>query len=269
MKINNIYIDLEGVLADFLSQAESYNMVNSKGLVDWNSIRVAGASFWPTMPWTKNGKALFDIIVHFCIENNINLCILAIANDDSMKSGKTDWIKTNLHMNLLNVHFVKTGFDKSRFANASSVLIDDFYKNVAYFRARQGYAILYKNNPDDIIVQLNNLNAGIIPEKYIDEAIHNKKVIRDGKKEVKKVTDRKGYRVEYDKVTNLPKEVKITTKEKLARKHGQKSGRMKRYGQINVMQKRRARSFKIRSMQGLEHYSDNKGKIILPKLKED
>lgn len=255
---------MDGVLVNFVDRARMYHLFKEDGRLDWNSLNSLGELFWSDLDFTENGKELYIELVKFCKANNINYCILSQADNENTIKGKRQWIKDNLGLSSMHQHYVKNGYDKSRFANDHSVLIDDFYLNIRYFEARNGVGILYKNDPKEIIDILTKLVNGI----SLTEQMIRKKVIRDKQKVTKIVSDKPNYRIEYDSKGN-PREVRMTHQELLNRKHGQKSGKMKRYSTEHTSQIRRLQSFKKRNMTGLSHYVDSKGHVKMPKHKAD
>lgn len=77
--------------------------------------------------------------------------------------------------------------------------------------------------------------AGVLEER-LDEALHVKYVIRKGKRKKKWVSDKDGYKIQYDK-NGIPHEKRITGKERRHRALGQRTGKIKRFaimGKINL-----------------------------------
>lgn len=90
----------------------------------------------------------------------------------------------------------------------------------------------------------------------LDEKLVMKPVIRDGKKIKHWVTNKPGYRVQYDK-NHQPREVKISAAEKKNRKLAQKKAAAKRKSEMNLLQKKRLKSFKIRDQLHLDYDKEN------------
>lgn len=116
-----------------------------------------------------------------------------------------------------------------------------------------------------------NCTSGI----ELDESLKKKFVVRNGKKVAKWKTTKAGkYRVEYDE-NGKPREVRITAKERINRKKGQKKGKIKRKAKIASIEKKRKRSFIARKNVGLGSYNlkfpdqvQNR-KPYIPKVKVD
>lgn len=89
--------------------------------------------------------------------------------------------------------------------------------------------------------------------RSMDEALKKKFVIRNGKRVAKWKTTRQGkYRVELD-ANGTPREVRITAKERINRKKGQRKGKIKRKAKANTIEMKRKRSFIARKNVGLKY----------------
>lgn len=93
-------------------------------------------------------------------------------------------------------------------------------------------------------------------EQILEEKLIKKTRIDHGKKKVQWVTDKPGYRVEYDK-NHMPREVKITPQEQMRRERAQSmKGKINRKKTEKLAQKRREKSFDIRHSLGIEINKD-------------
>ena len=59
MKIDTIYLDMDGVIVDFLAGCKSINAWDGGYKVDWPKIHAAGPEFWADLPWTKEGEKFY------------------------------------------------------------------------------------------------------------------------------------------------------------------------------------------------------------------
>ena len=58
-----IYVDMDGVLCDFVlaaKRATGQNWVGLRSNQDWESIKNT-KNFWANMPWTRDGKQLWSM----------------------------------------------------------------------------------------------------------------------------------------------------------------------------------------------------------------
>lgn len=102
----------------------------------------------------------------------------------------------------------------------------------------------YLENADEIIED-ENLS--------LDEKIAMKTIIRDRKRVKKWVTNKVGWKIEYDK-NHMPREVKISATEAKKRKIAQKKAAAKRKNPL--YQKKRLKSFAVRDKQHIEYNKD-------------
>lgn len=149
--IDKIFLDMDGVIVDFIGQCKKYKCI-SGNKVNWEIIDSAGAEFWETMDWLPDGKNFFSWLTNICNEENIDLYILSSAKSSSkinadvtpIKIGKLNWLKQHTKIDLHHILLVNDGNEKGiLYANATSLLIDDFNKNCENFKNHGGQAIKY------------------------------------------------------------------------------------------------------------------------------
>ena len=80
-------------------------------------------------------------------------------------------------------------------------------------------------NWKDYITEAEQI-LGETAEDMLEEKMVKKYHVEHGQKKVKWVTDKPGYRIEYDQ-NHMPREVKIRTTEKINRRKGAKIGSLK------------------------------------------
>ena len=89
----------------------------------------------------------------------------------------------------------------------------------------------------------------------LHEKLVKKVMVQDGKKIKKYVSDKPGFKVQYDK-NHMPREIKISPQEKLRRKQAQRKAKIKRQSEMKLLQKRRLKSFNRRDAMGLDYNKD-------------
>lgn len=104
-------------------------------------------------------------------------------------------------------------------------------------------------NWKDYITEAEQI-LGETPEDMLEEKMVKKYHIEHGQKKVKWVTDKPGYRIEYDR-NHMPREVKIRATEKLNRRKGAKIGSLKHNKKRE--QALRKKSFLARERIGLDY----------------
>ena len=106
--------------------------------------------YWANLPWTKNGRALWDLISPY------NPNILTTPMGRGSEIGKQAWIDKNLSPPPNKVFMSK---DKYLWADKSSVLIDDWTKNTIPWAERDGIAILHSDDDyQKTVATLEELN---------------------------------------------------------------------------------------------------------------
>lgn len=148
MKINTIFLDMDGVIADFRKGCENLNAIQGTK-VDWEIVHKAGSDFWANLDWCEGGQKFYKWLVKFCKEQNIDLCILSAINYDAGMQGKQDWLDKNCpEIPRQNRYFSTFGKEKVKYANKTSLLIDDFGKNIERFIMAGGQGIVYTDPTD-------------------------------------------------------------------------------------------------------------------------
>lgn len=154
MQIDTIYLDMDGVIVDFLAGCKSINAWDGGYKVDWPKIHAAGPEFWADLPWTKEGEKFYFWLEKYCDEQGIELCILSQVGYQDGVTGKLEWLRNNCRVPNKNIYIVAKGKDKAKFANDTSLLIDDFGKNIESFIMAGGKAIKFKSagqTKDDLL----------------------------------------------------------------------------------------------------------------------
>ncbi len=155
-KINQIYCDLDGVLVDFESRFKQYsNGVPAKEYKElygeeifWDLIHEQGVGFWVGIPWLPQGKKLWSYIKKY------NPIILSAPSpDETSKIGRNIWLKSNLPGVKM---ILKPSSLKHEYASSTSLLIDDYWKNIRSWENVGGIGIIFKNC-NQVIRQLKKM----------------------------------------------------------------------------------------------------------------
>jgi 5'(3')-deoxyribonucleotidase len=142
-----IYVDMDGVLTDFIQQLSKlldkplkpgYDFGNDPKI--WKKIDGAGEDFWATMKWMPDGKELWD-----ALEKKHPTILSAPSNHESSIKGKKQWLKKNLP----KVPYIIEE-EKYKYADKDSVLIDDREKNIKKWEDAGGIGILHKDAEDTL-----------------------------------------------------------------------------------------------------------------------
>ncbi len=139
---------MDGVLCDFLRLTSILTGETLSGPKDWYLVKDTvwtvlaeyGTSFWEALPWTEDGKELWEFVEQF------NPSILSAypaseANQTFAIIGKQVWVRRELN-NYTNIHIVKA-VEKQDFAHKNAILIDDHGRNIKQFESKGGIGITH------------------------------------------------------------------------------------------------------------------------------
>ena len=226
-KNSEIYVDMDGVLADFFGEWSK-----SQGVDNWKDIKNPAQAigdikdiddFWLNLPLLPKAKELLGLIKQ--VKGSYSICTSPLADDPRSEPHKREWIKNNLSFfppkNVFVTH------NKAQFATQKdgtpNILIDDFGKNIESWENAGGIGFKYK----DYKFQRT---AKEIKQKIKEPATEN---FADGKKKGKSRpgrVKRSGASCKGS-VTDLRKRAKNSSGEKRAMYHwcaNMKSGRSKK-----------------------------------------
>ena len=148
-----IYVDMDGVLADFFGEWSKLMNVDHFSKIDkqhdikdaLQKIRDTN-EFWLKLPLLPQAKQLLAVIKQ--IKGKYNICSSPLADDPNSEPHKREWIKKNL--NFFPPEKVIITHNKSEYATQQdgtpNILIDDFGKNVDSWEAAGGTAFKYKDH---------------------------------------------------------------------------------------------------------------------------
>ena len=146
-----IYCDMDGVICDFVYAAKKATGQNWLGLrsgQDWESIKRT-KNFWSTMPWTRDGRQLWNFIKKY----QPHILSAYSIEDPNCIPGKRKWLKSNLgYTQNFMINIVRRR-EKKNFAmnkGQPAILIDDYPKNVQQFKSAGGIGILHSNTQTTI-----------------------------------------------------------------------------------------------------------------------
>ena len=139
-----VYVDLDGVLADF--QRHFDKTIDNGGLSrnkfdDYEEKIVNTKDWWLKMPVLGDAKEL----VSHLVAAGVDIHILSAAPEwhaDAARQ-KTEWIHKHFKIKNKNIHIVRR-VDKKYFAKEGDILIDDFNRNTKEWHAAGGSSILHK-----------------------------------------------------------------------------------------------------------------------------
>ena len=155
-----VYLDMDGVLADFFGGVEKlYGVQHWKELTSDKTKdlkqevinRITGTDFFATLPKFESADALVDMVKKFTGGKfSINTSPLRGDNENSAKYKKI-WISNNIDApDEIIVTGRKETYAKDKATGTPNILIDDRPVNIERFRNAGGYGILYQANRDPL-----------------------------------------------------------------------------------------------------------------------
>ena len=150
---SQIYVDMDGVLADFfgewarLMDVEHFTQINKKHDIDDALQKIRDTDdFWLRLPMLPEAQNLLNLIKQ--VKGSYNICSSPLADDPNSEKHKRTWIKQNLSFfppdNVYITH------DKAQFATnedgTPNILIDDYGVNIRKWEAAGGIGFKYKDH---------------------------------------------------------------------------------------------------------------------------
>jgi hypothetical protein len=150
--IENIYIDIDGVLADLNSFIRSHKLdINNKEKFFKYMIEYKAFRLLKPLPHDYLIDYLKDVKN---VIPNLKVSILgSIGREDNtpLIDDKLYWLENNINFKFDEIIFVPRKEVKQIYADKKSVLIDDTESNVVGFILSKGKAILYRNQYDTVV----------------------------------------------------------------------------------------------------------------------
>ena len=146
-----IYLDMVGVLCDFVlaaKRATGQNWLGLRSVQDWESIKRT-KNFWSTMPWTGDGRRLWNFIKKY----QPHILSAYSIEDPNCIPGKRKWLKSNLGYTQNSMINIVRRREKRNFAmdgRRPAILIDDYPKNISDFKSAGGIGIIHSNTQTTI-----------------------------------------------------------------------------------------------------------------------
>jgi len=164
-----VYVDLDGVLADFdsaLNEIRGGEELSTEEL--WVKVAPYGDGLYACLELMPDASKLWNwISVYF---DNIQI-LTAIPRRSTVPTAEADkraWVATNFGTNI-KVNIGPYARDKQKHCKPGDILIDDKHSNIAEWVAKGGIGILH-TSASDTIKQLTKLikDGTVDPENYGD-----------------------------------------------------------------------------------------------------
>jgi hypothetical protein len=137
-----IYCDMDGVIADFDKRFKQYtNMTPTEYKIKYsipmfyNFVNNKGIEFWTSIPWTIDGKKLWNYIKKYQ-----PTLISVPTHENSSFLGKKMWVENNIPNTPLILTPRK---NKQDYAKPNAILIDDRFDTIHEWNMKGGKGILF------------------------------------------------------------------------------------------------------------------------------
>jgi hypothetical protein len=151
-----VYVDMDGVIADFFSALAQFRKVNhwkDEGEVSVeDSIKaIAGTEFFYTLPVFPTAKQLIQIVKGFT-GGEWNICSSPLRGDhENSKKHKVRWLRDNgFSPTDIIITGRKESYAVNKTNNIPNILIDDKPSNIERWIAKGGIGIRYQANKDNL-----------------------------------------------------------------------------------------------------------------------
>lgn len=157
-----VYIDMDGVLADFFSEALKLSPSPVAAWRDmeyrdiWKSLNIVRRQqgFFENLHMFPGARTLVQSVVNLYGEYHI--CSSPLEGYDNCVMEKIEWLRNNMHIAPASIEITT---DKTKYAEGN-ILIDDYGVNIEKWEAAGGFGIKYQadeNHLSDALIPLMTL----------------------------------------------------------------------------------------------------------------
>jgi phosphoglycolate phosphatase-like HAD superfamily hydrolase len=158
---NTIFLDLDGVLADFDAHARAILGTNNSYHWEWvwgteafwEKLHATPGGFFRTMPLTPDALQLWDTVKH---RAPVILTALPKRDDTDVASQKRAWVSEHFGPDVQVI--TCTTSEKPNYCNPTDILVDDRNVNAKLWTQRGGDFVLHTSAAASI-ERLHQLNA--------------------------------------------------------------------------------------------------------------
>lgn len=139
--INKIYIDLDGVLADFDGWMASIPDLTDANL--WQYMAANEPHAYAKLKPMEDAFVLMEYLQGLDISLSILTAIPRRSSIPDAEQDKKDWVKR--YLGDIEFHIGPFARDKQRFSGPGKILIDDKESNIQQWESKGGKGFLYRN----------------------------------------------------------------------------------------------------------------------------
>jgi hypothetical protein len=150
-----IFLDLDGVIADFETHIATQNKRKPDGKIDWDALDY---QWWSTMPAYTGAKAFYD---HLKAIAPVKFLTGPVLIEDCY-SGKAAWVKKFVPESgkfILSDLIICPSKEKHLLARPNNILIDDRENNIKDWEAAGGIGILHEGDFKQTLSKLQKVLA--------------------------------------------------------------------------------------------------------------
>lgn len=168
MRKPEVYLDMDGVIADFFAEYAKLAGIESGNYrdippakVDPTLDKMVGTDFFYRLPKFASADALIDMIVKTF--GHYHICSSPLRGDHAgSEKYKTMWIKKNLPIQPKNIYITP---NKAKYAvqpdGTPNILIDDRGSNITAWEAKGGVGIKYQADEDNLGVIVSGFKRAL------------------------------------------------------------------------------------------------------------
>src|SRR6056300_203795 len=170
-----IYVDMDGVLADFfdswakLMKVDKWWNINKQHNIDDALQKIRDTdNFWLNIPLTPNAKNLLNLIKQ--VKGSYNICSSPLPGDPKSEPHKREWIKK--HLAFFPPKNIYITHNKEQFAvqkdGTPNILIDDYGVNIRKWEDSGGIGFKHKDHKFERTAQrfMQGESLELISEKW-------------------------------------------------------------------------------------------------------
>lgn len=161
----HIFLDLDGVLADFDLHAHQENKIFPDGKLKYDELDY---KWWSTIPAFEGAKAFYDATRKM---GTVKFLTGPMVNEECF-SGKAHWVQEFVPERgkfALKDLIICPSSDKAYLARSNHILVDDREANIKAWEAAGGIGIHHTGNLDDTLKKLqavvDKINTPVTPAK--------------------------------------------------------------------------------------------------------
>lgn len=146
-----IFLDLDGVIADFYAHLVTHNKIGSNGKADYDAL---DHDWWASIPVLEGARDFYDEAIKVAPVHFLTAAVFTTG----CYSGKAEWISRQFLPErgkwALGDLVICPGKYKHYLATPQRILVDDRQSNIDNWRAAGGIGVLHKGDYEETLKQV-------------------------------------------------------------------------------------------------------------------